>query len=136
MGEKKRLIHTASGFILYITVMVLSALMLGFALLGSYMAQARSRTDMGQMQKSSVGFVASSCMEVALQNLGSDNTYTGNATLALDGYSCQIRPIYKQNNQWVVETQAQDGMHTYRQRSRLSSLTPMTVISWVEVPQF
>lgn len=134
--RNKRPAHTAPGFILYVTVMVLSALMLGFALLGSYMAQARSRIDIGQTQKSSVGLAASSCMEVALQSLGSDNTYTGNVTLDVDGYSCQIRPVYRQDNQWVIETQAQDGAHTYRQRCKLSSLTPMTVVSWIEIPQF
>jgi len=91
---------------------------------------------MGQAQKSLVGYAASSCMEMALQSLGSDNTYAGNVTLTLDGYTCQIRPIYRQGNQWVIETQAQDAMHTYRQRSKLSSLTPVTVVSWVEVPQF
>jgi hypothetical protein len=100
------------------------------------MAQARSKSEQSEKLKFSVGYAAASCMEIALQNLGMDNSYTGNATVALDGYTCAIRPIYKQNNQWIVETQAQEGMHTFRQRSRLSSLDPLNVVSWIEVPQF
>lgn len=111
-------------------------MMLGFTLLGSHFIQTKNVTQTGHELKLTTGFTAEACMEMALEKIGLDNDYAGNEVLNVDGFTCRIRPVYKLDNQWIMEVEAQNGSNFYRYRVKLSNLDPMTVSSWLEVPQF
>lgn len=119
-----------------VSVLILAAMLLGFALLGAFVSLERGRSGMSLEQKFMAKASAASCMEMALQGLGNDHAYQGNQSMSFGGVDCHIRPIYQQFGVWVVEIEASSGNQVYRIKTILSKLDPVTIKSWLEVPNF
>lgn len=125
-----------SGGVMLVSILVLAAMLLIFAILGLHTTLERGRSGMSLEQKAMAKSSANSCLEVALQNLGNDHAYQGNVSLEFGDVPCSIRPIYQVNGQYVVEVSAQSGMQYYRSKTILLSVEPIAIKSSLEVENF
>lgn len=124
------------GNALLISLIVLSAMMLGFALLGATIASENVQNDASKEQKAIASASAQACMDLALQQLAVNISYAGNQNNDIDGTACTIRPIIHIGGQWNVDTSATFGRQTARYRTVLTGLNPLVVATQTELGSF
>ena len=118
-----------------VSVIILSTVMLGFAVLASTLFIKESQIQNILKNKKIAAYAANSCMELALNRLGRNVNYGGNETIIVNGNPCTIRPI-SGSSPWIIETESVLGRERARYRANLSSRNPIIITSWEEVSNF
>lgn len=124
------------GAALLISTLVLGVLLLSFAIVGiqGFIVETGALTSL--MHKKNSEALASSCIEIALFRLASDENYAGNETIALGSESCTIRPIRLEGMDRIIETEAVFANHATRLRILVTGQPPMTILGWEEAGSF
>lgn len=123
------------GVAMLVSVIILSTIMLGFAVLASALFIKENQIQTILKNKKIAAYAASGCMEIAFDRLGRNALYGGNETVFFDESSCTIRPILG-SSPWVIETESTVGRERARYRANLSSKNPIVITSWEEVVSF
>jgi hypothetical protein len=119
-----------------ISLMILLAILLGFAFIGALTLRGEEGGVVVSMHEGRARAAASACMESAIDRLGRDVSYTGDETVDLGGgLICTIRPILT-GSDWTIEVEASVQGAVARQRVVLSARNPVTIDSWEEVASF
>lgn len=122
------------GYILVVTVLVLSSVLLilatasAFTLVGVQQRDTERRLGVGAQS------LAEGCMETALLERRLDSGYAGNETVTIDNQTCTIRPfITGVNPPLTIQTEATKNNRTYRVQVKISDTATMTVQSWERI---
>ncbi len=118
-----------------VSVIILSTVMLGFAVLASTLFIKESQIQNILKNKKITAYAANSCMELAFDRLGRNVNYGGNETILVGGNPCTVRPILG-SSPWIIETESVLGRERARYRANLSSRNPIIITSWEEVSNF
>ncbi len=119
-----------------VTLMILLAILLGFAFIGAVTLRNEQEGVLTTMYEKRTQAAATACMETAIDRLGRDGDYTGDETIDLGGGNwCTIRPI-QAGETWTIETEANISNATTRMSAILSSRNPVVIDSWDEVASF
>ncbi|OHA45977.1 MAG: hypothetical protein A3A80_00250 [Candidatus Terrybacteria bacterium RIFCSPLOWO2_01_FULL_44_24] len=129
------------GFVALMTVIVISVILLTVAI-GLNQAGFLTRSqilDAEYKERSSA--LAEACVDTALLRFAEDSGYTGPETINNIGSNtgtCQIRPVKKDfpvSGQTTIETQAFYN-EAVTDLSIVIDTVSLTILSWLEVPQF
>lgn len=123
------------GVAMLVSVIILSTIMLSFAVLASALFIKENQTQIILKNKKMAAYVASGCMEVAMDRLGRNALYGGNETISFSGSLCVIRPILG-SSPWIIETESTVGREHAKYRASLFSKNPIGITSWEEVTSF
>lgn len=129
-------LHSASGQVMIISMMVLGFLTLNFILIGFTSLRDESFASLAIENKALSESTAAGCMEQAMERLGQNASYAGNETLSVASSTCAVRPIILDTGTWTIETWAQEGDQYTRYRAVLTSRAPIIISSWTEVATF
>lgn len=122
------------GYVLVITVLVLSSVILMLATASAFTLVGVEQRGSEHRQSIQAQSLAEGCMETALLERRLDPGYTGNETITIDGQSCTIRPfIAGSNPPLTIQTEATKNSRTYRVQVKISDTATMTVQSWERV---
>ncbi len=124
------------GAALLISVLILTAILIGFAVVGSRGFLQETSTLTTLINKKRAEALTAACLEEAFYRLGTNPSYAGNETINLNNSSCLIRPLISGSDTWTIEIEAQAGNETSRIRVTLSSRSPIIISSWQTVLSF
>jgi hypothetical protein len=118
------------------TLLILTAIMIGFLLAGLFSA-VREKEGFVETDKMGVAEqAANACAEVAIDKLGRDSSYAGNEDVSIDtGISCHIRPVLFASK-WTIETTANIQGRIANYRIVLNGRSPVDIYSWQKVSNF
>lgn len=127
----------AHGQALLLSVLFLLFVLTGIALIGSRSSVQQSQS-LVSAEKAAIAKTASAgCIELALNRLALNHAYLGNETIQVtSSTSCQIRPVIVGGNTWTLESSSTVDVQTSLQRAVLSSLSPVTISSWLDLTSF
>ena len=124
------------GGVMIITLMILLAILLGFAFIGAITLRNEQEGVLTSMYEKRARAAATACMEKAIDRLGRDGDYTGDETVDLgSGNWCTIRSI-QAGETWTIETESSIHTAATRLRAVLLSRNPVVIDSWEEVASF
>lgn len=123
-----------NGFILIISVLVLSAVIAVIAAAAAFGLAGSQLRGVELDASSDAKALAEGCAEAALFARRNDDTYAGNETIAIGTGSCTIRPILV-GPSLVIETQATANTRVYRLRVEVDVAT-FTISNWQRVASF
>ena len=128
--------RTRPGLVALTAIMIVTALVfvIGVAMLSRSLGESRLALDSQESERARQ--LANACAEHALASLLASNTYAGNETLNLTGYSCYIGvPGGSGNTNRTVTANSTVSNYTRRVQLTITQLTPtLTISSWQEVP--
>lgn len=141
MRRHKKRVHKnplleVRGGAMITTLLILTAIMIGFLLAGLFSAVREKEgfieTDTMEVAEQA----ANACAEIAIDRLGRDSTYAGNEEVVIDTEtSCHIRPILFAS-QWTIETTATIQGRVANYRIVLNGRNPVDISSWQKVSNF
>lgn len=129
-------VHTASGQVLIVSLLVLGFLTLSFILIGTISLGDNAQVSVVMENKALADAAAAGCMEQAMDRLGLNISYAGNETLTVASSTCAVRPVIVGVGTWTIETWAHVGDQYTRYRTILTSRTPITINTWTEIAAF
>ncbi len=119
-----------------VTLMILLAILLGFAFIGAVSLRNEREGVLTFMFERQAQSAASACMETAIDRLGRDENYAGDEMLDLgEGITCTIRPVV-QSGTWTIESEAQVSKAIVRYRTVLTNRNPVEIDTWTRVGSF
>ncbi len=124
------------GYIAVTSAIIIAVLMLtiaGIVSFSSYMSRFNA-FDAASKERSRA--FAEACADRALLNIAQNPSYGGNETVALTASeSCNILPVENQGAQKIIKTTA--AVEGIVSDIRVAvTLSPLTIVSWEEVPVF
>ena len=128
--------HKAPGQVMLISIMILSFLTLSAIVVGLAAIARESRSTTVIENKALAAAAATACAEQAMDRVGRNELYSGNAVVEVADMECGIRPILFNAGTWTIETYAQVGQQIARFRLILSNRAPVEILSWEEVATF
>lgn len=134
--SEARPLRMHKGATLLISILILGALFLSFAIVGVQGIIREGGSLITITHKKTADALASACLEEALFDFASRDSYTGGETLTIGGQPCAIRTIRREGADWIIETEARVSGRTARLRAILSSRSPATIRSLEPVAQF
>jgi hypothetical protein len=121
------------GNALIISLLILTAVMTSYALLGITTGIIESQNMTALENKKIAESAATACMELAFNRLGRNSVYTGNETIAVaTSTNCVIKTIVVGTGMWTIGTEASSSLQYVRQKAVLSSRAPVVITSWTE----
>lgn len=124
------------GEAMIISVLILSAVMLSFSLVGMNSVVRHMQTNSSSENKKIAVQAATACLEIALDRLGRNASYTGNENISIDNLTCTIRPITVGVGTWTISSEGRSNNQYARYTVILSNRAPITISSWREVATF
>jgi hypothetical protein len=95
-----------SGFIVLMSVILLCAIGVAIATSLVLLGLNNSLSNFGFNQSQRADFLASACVEQALDLLRLDAGYAGNETVAIGSDSCQILPVVQNDSVYTIQAQS------------------------------
>lgn len=134
MNKKQKM---QQGYVALITILLVSAVALVLVVDTTLFGVSETKTSLLQEQSTQAYYLAESCAEYALLNLQNDLEYSGEETLNIGDYSCEILAVEGQGNQdRVIKTQGLVNNQTRKLRIDIESIAPgMEITSWEEVTE-
>lgn len=134
--KKKKGVHQIHGGAMITTLLILTAIMIGFLLAGLF-SSVREKEGLIESDRMSVAEqAANACADVAIDRLGRDANYAGNEDVSVDtGVSCHIRPVIFAST-WTIETTATSNGRVANYRIVLNGRNPVDILSWQKVQNF
>lgn len=134
--KKKTAIHQIHGGAMITTLLILTAIMVGFLLAGLF-ASVREKEGILETDYTSVAEqAANACGEAAIDRLGRDEAYAGNESIQVSSnVSCQIRPIIFSGT-WTIQTTATVNGRVANYQIVLNGRSPVDISSWQKVQNF
>ncbi len=123
------------GNVMLISLLILLAVLLGFAVVGMTLSVGEEQGDTAALNKAKARQASTACLETAMDKLGRDATYSGNETITVASTTCSILGVTSSTT-WTIKAQASVGNEISREQVVLSSRSPVTVKSWNEVSSF
>jgi hypothetical protein len=127
--------HLARGNVMLISLLILLAVLLGFAIVGMVLSVGEEQGGTAALNKAKARQASTACLETAMDKLGRDAAYAGNETVTVASTTCSILAVTSSTT-WMIRAQATVGTEISRERVILSSRSPITIQSWTEVPSF
>lgn len=124
------------GAALLISILILGALFLSFAIVGVQGSIRESGSLTVLANKKRADSLARACMETALFKTANSGSYNGNETITVAGSPCTIRPLREVGSDWIVETEAVFANQTSRFRATLGARSPANLTGLEAVAQF
>ncbi len=125
------------GYMLVVTVLVLSSVMLLLATASAFSLVGVQQRDAERRFSVAAQSLAEGCMETALLKRRLDTGYAGNETISIDGQTCTIRPFLAGSNPpLTIQTEASKQNRTYRLEVEIADTATMEVASWTRVTAF
>lgn len=128
--------HMKRGAALLISILVLGALFLSFAVVGVQGSIRESGSLTALANKKRADALTRACLETALFNAASFADYDGGEILDINGSPCTIRALRQVGSDWIIETEAEVGNQTSRLQTTLSNRSPATIRSLKPVVEF
>ncbi|MBD3251376.1 hypothetical protein GF380_02890, partial [Candidatus Uhrbacteria bacterium] len=114
-------LHYKHGSVMIITMLILLAILLGFAFIGAVSIRSERGGVLTYGFYARARAAANACMETAIDRLGRDASYTGDESVDIgNGNTCTIHPI-EEDTHWTIKTESQINDATVRMRAVLSS---------------
>lgn len=118
------------------TMLILTAIMLGFLLSGLFSSVREKEILVDSDRESVADQAANACADVAIDRLGRSESYAGSESISIDtAVSCTIRPIIHATT-WTIETTATVDGRTANYRVVLNGRSPVDILSWQKVSSF
>lgn len=124
------------GFSLIISVTIIGTVLMLVAISSTRVLLQQLSSSVGLEDHIAAKYLAEGCAEQALLRLSEDAQYAGNETITIDGLPCTIRPKELSGSNTVFTTEVQLNTRVYRLRVELSSISPVTILSWERVSFF
>lgn len=124
------------GGVMVITLLILMAIMLSFAVVGIATVVRERQGFVEEHRMRLAEQAANACADVAIDRLGRDGAYVGNEVLDVGGdISCTIRPIISEDG-WTIETESTVDGRVARYQIHLANRNPVDIVSWSKVTSF
>ena len=123
-----------SGYIILFSTLILIFIAITLVVSVSYSGYLARFNILNSSAKESSYALASACAEQALLSLATTNTYTGNQTVSVGSSTCQIYAIQSQSGQTIITTKGSSQNTTTNLKITVTQTTPITIVSWEEIP--
>ncbi|MCA9378858.1 hypothetical protein KC640_00360 [Candidatus Dojkabacteria bacterium] len=130
----KQSIHTKQGFATLIAVLVLTLVATSVIAVSLLVSTQTFQANANSREGIQARFDAQTCVEIALNKLKIDNTYSGNENISLANGSCTISAVSGTgNNDRSFQTSGTSQQSIARIWIDISEIDPdMTFTTWVE----
>lgn len=127
-----------NGYIALITVLIVGALALSFAISTAILAIDQGKNSLLIQNSAEADSLARSCAEKALIELKTSVTYGGNETINLGNGQCQILPIEDLGDESrLIKVLSNVNSVVKRQEIQISQINPtITIDYWKDVSSF
>ncbi|MFA5129803.1 MAG: hypothetical protein WC477_02655 [Patescibacteria group bacterium] len=130
------IIHPLHGGVMMITLLILMAIMLGFAIVGIATVLNDRQGYIEQADQRSAEQAANACADTAIERLGLSSSYAGNETVSLsNGVVCSIFPIISGGG-WTIQAEAWVNNRVARVQVQMANRNPVDITSWTKVERF
>ena len=124
------------GSVMVITLMVLLAIMLSFAVVGLTSIVRERQGLIEQYRQKRAENAAHACADSAIDRLGRNSEYAGDEVMNVGGDSCEIRPIINGGSDWTIQAESIVDGSTARVEVVLTGRDPVAISSWEKVSSF
>jgi len=127
--------QSKNGYIALISVIIIGAIVLVLVLAITLITLSQSQNMIGQNQAQKSYYLANACAHYALIKLQDNTSYTGNETVNIDDYGCQVEQILGSGNfNRTIKTSSNVNDHLIKIEMVVSQIKPKTIIkSWQEI---
>ncbi|MCW1891717.1 MAG: hypothetical protein KIH65_000535 [Candidatus Uhrbacteria bacterium] len=131
-----RKIFRPHGGVMIITLLILLAIMLSFAIIGIATVIRERQGFVEEYRMKVAEQAANACGDIAIDRLGRDGAYAGNESLDIGGgITCTIRPIVASGG-WIIQTESTVDGRVARYQIQLVNRNPVDITSWSKVGSF
>ncbi|MEK7195360.1 MAG: hypothetical protein AAB655_01555 [Patescibacteria group bacterium] len=125
-----------SGYIALVAALIISAALIAIVMATGQVSYLERADVSNSHFKSSSRALADACAEVALLNLGSSSSYSGNETVAVGSSTCSVLPLSSGENGARVISVYGKYQNSYTNLKITVPSSSVSVLSWEEVKSF